>query len=48
MEALQKYLGIAFILILVYLVVSNPYGFSSAVSSIANLNAATIKGLQGR
>lgn len=48
MDFLNKYLEAATLLILVYLVITNFLGFSSAVTSLANANVATLKTLQGR
>ena len=45
---LDKYLGIAFILIVVYLVLSNKDGFDSAIRGLGGLNIASIGALQGR
>lgn len=42
------YLGIAGLLILVYLLVTNASGVAQVVSTLANANTATINALQGR
>lgn len=43
-----KILEITFTLILVYLVLQNAYGFSSAVGSIGSVYIGSVKALQGR
>ncbi len=48
MEFLQKYLEAAALLILIYLVVTNFVGFSSALGAISSANVGAIKALQGR
>lgn len=48
MEFLNKYLEAAALLVLVYLVVSNAPGFSSAVYSLSSANIGAVKALQGR
>lgn len=48
MEFLQKYLEAAALLILIYLVVTNFVGFSSALGAISTANVGAIKALQGR
>lgn len=45
---LDKYLGIAFVLIVLYLILSNRQGFDSAIRGIGGLNIASIGALQGR
>jgi len=48
MEFLGRYLEIAFILILVFIVVTNPFGFSTSIGALGNLNTGAIKAFQGR
>jgi len=48
MDAVSKYLEAAALLILVYLVVTNFVGFSTALGAISNANIGAVKALQGR
>jgi hypothetical protein len=48
MKLLSQYLEIAFVLILVYLILSHGPAFTSAVNAISGLNNGAIKNLQGR
>jgi hypothetical protein len=44
----SRILEISFTLILVYLVLANAYGFSSAVESVGSVYVSSVKALQGR
>ena len=48
MDFLNKYLEAAALLILVYLVVTNFTGFSSAVGALSQANVGAIRALQGQ
>lgn len=48
MEFASKYLEAAALLILVYLIVTNFVGFSSAIGAISSANIGAITALQGR
>lgn len=48
MEALMKYLGIIFILILVYLVVINGQASTRVINALSGANTNAILALQGR
>lgn len=47
-ENVGRILEISFILIFVYLVVTNFVGFSSATSAVGNLYTGSVRALQGR
>jgi len=45
---ITRVLEITFVLIILYLVLANAYGFSSAVTSIGSVYTTSVKALQGR
>ena len=44
----EHVIEVTFTLIVVYLVLANAFGFSSAVTSIGNVYVQSVKALQGR
>lgn len=48
MSQLSRWIEVTFVLILVYLVLVNYKGFSSAVASIGSVYGSSVKVLQGR
>jgi hypothetical protein len=48
MDALRRWLEITFVLIIVYLILSNGTAFSTAITSIGGMYIGSVKALQGR
>jgi hypothetical protein len=48
MSQLSRWIEVTFVLVLVYLVLTNYKGFASAVSSLGSVYSSSVKVLQGR